>query len=427
MWYKNLLLGVVVWIAGMYVYFLRVGTLPFVQIYSRDAIVTQQAILNGTDRWEQAHSMVEQYQELFQKFHALYELLSVAYYDQSRLDPQAMLESALKWFVNALDDPYTVYLTPEENRIFDEGMQWSQNFQGIGAVVTKRDDGIMVETVLKGSPAFHAWIMPLDMIVKIDEVMTDTLSLSEWVALIRWEKWTTVLLTIMRMQDGIASIQEIAVVRDTIDVPSVEWELITVDGQTIFHLTVSIFGDDTMRVFERVMREVDISQVDSIIIDLRWNWWGILPIAIDFASYFLPRNEVITTAKYSIFDDEIFRSKWHRWFQWMNIVVLVDWMSASASEIIAASLRERGNATIIWTTTFGKWSIQSLQEKPDGSSVKFTIWNRYTPSWKNINETWVRPTKTVELDRELRREQWEDTQLNAAIDYLLWNPIETDE
>ncbi len=387
----------------------------------------QQHILNESANENNTASMFEEYQDIFQKFHSLYELLSVAYYDQTRLDPFAMLENALKGFVNALDDPYTVYLTTEENKIFDEGMQWSQNFEGIGAVVTKRDEWIMVETVLKWSPAFHAWIMPLDIIIKIDEVMTDNLTLSEWVSLIRGEKGTSVILTIMRMQDWWASLLEIEVMRDTIDVPSVEWELLTVDGKNIFHLTVSIFGDDTMRVFQRVLREIDPAQVDSVILDLRWNWWWYLPIAVDFASYFLPRNEVITTAKYSIFDDEIFRSRGHRWFQWKEIVILVDGMSASASEIIAASLRERGNGTIIWTRTFGKWSIQSLQEKHDWSSLKFTIWNRYTPSWKNINEAGVEPSITVELDRELWREQWEDTQLNAAIDYLLWNPLETDE
>lgn len=407
------LLWMIVWWWLLYLYFANTGTLPWVHHETWSSWL--EFSMNGESSIKIDDFDVE---KQFKKYNWLYELLDKTYYDKEKLDVKKMQENALKWFIDAIGDPYTVYLTEDENKVFDEWMQGSQEFEGIGAIVTKKEDGILIENVLKGSPAFEAWILPLDLILQIDGEPTGPLWLNEWVELIRWEKWTEVVLTIFR-EGKETTIHDITVTRWEISVPSVEWELIKDEWKNILHLTVSVFWDDTIRVLQRVIKEYSGDTIDWVILDLRWNGWWYLPIAIELASFFLPKNEIVTTAKYTIFDDEVFRSKWYKTFQGIPTVVLIDALSASASEIVASALKERWDATLIWKTTFGKWSIQTIHTNDDDSSLKFTIGKRYTPGNQNIDTIWITPSIEVDLDMELLQEKEIDSQREKAIEYLL--------
>lgn len=356
---------------------------------------------------------------LFDKAETLYETLDTAYYHRDELDLDAMQESALKGFVDAVGDPYTVYLTAEENVIFDEGMQGSQNFEGIGAVVTKKEDGILIEAVLKNSPAYNSGIKPLDVVIQIDGELTEPLWLNEAVEKIRGPKGSEVVLTILR-DDQELPIFDVTVMRDSISVPSAEAEIVNQWGKKILVLTVSIFGDDTMRVLRNQLRQVWVTGVEAIVLDLRGNGWGYLPVAVEVASLFLPKNEIVTVAKYSIFDDETFKSQWFDELPDVPVVVMVDELSASASEIVALALQERGNATILWEQSFGKWSIQTIQENQDGSSLKLTIWRRYSPSEQTIDKVWVTPDIFSVFDFERFQGEAVDTQRDDAIQFLVW-------
>lgn len=357
-----------------------------------------------------------------QKANNLYGILDEAFYDRDELDVQAMQEQALKGFVDAVGDPYTVYLTSEENEIFDEWMQGSQNFEWIGAVVTDAEEWILIEAVLKWSPAFKAGLKPLDIILQIEWELTKPLWLNEAVQKIRGPKDSEIVLTILREWVE-TPIFDVIVTRGSISVPSAEAKLIEQDGKRYVFLTISIFGDDTMRVVRNELRQIGIkrtSQVDGIILDLRGNGGGYLPVAVEVASFFLPKNEAVTTAKYSIFDDETFKSNGYKELPDAELVVLIDDLSASASEIVALALQERGDATLIWTQSFGKGSIQIVQESNDGSSLKLTIGKRYSPSDKNIDDVGIEPDQEVLFDREAYLLDETDTQLDAAIQFLVW-------
>ena len=360
---------------------------------------------------------------LVEKVSDLYEILDTAYYDRTDLDIESMQQQALKGFVDAIWDPYTVYLSPEENEIFDEWMQWSQNFDGIGAVVTDADEWVLIEAVLKWSPAFKSWLEPLDVILQIEGELTKPLWLNEAVQKIRGPKDTPVVLTILR-EGAEQPIFDVTVTRGAISVPSAEAEIIERDGKRLLFLTISIFGDDTMRVIRNELRQLGLSSnsaLDWIIIDLRWNGGGYLPVAVEVSSIFLPKNEQVVTAKYSIFDDESFKSQWYSILpRETEIVVLIDGLSASASEIVALALQERADATILWTQSFGKGSIQTLQSNNDGSSLKLTIWRRYAPSGETIDEIGIVPDRTVEFDIEAYLEDETDSQRNAAVEFLVW-------
>ena len=161
--------------------------------------------------------------------------------------------------------------------------------------------------------------------------------------------------------------------------------------------------------------------VDWIILDLRWNGWWFLPIAVEISSHFIPAWETIVTAKYRIFWDEIYKSKWYSDLQSLEVVVLVDGMTASAGEIIAMALQELRWATLIGTQTFGKWSIQTLKEFDDGSILKYTIWKRYSPEWKNIDKIWVSPNVVIEFDVDAYKNDNIDNQLEEAKKILIYN------
>jgi len=394
----------------IYISFVMRGIVPFGSMnptvkYDNDAFTPVETLSWAATSWNQ-----------FQKYNQIYDMLQETYYDADTMDLAAMQENALKWFVDALDDPYTVYLTPEENQMFDESMQWSQNFEGIGAVVTKKEDGVLIEAVLKWMPAFNAGLKPLDMILQIDWEPTSPLGLNEAVSLIRWERGSEVTLIIMRGEDN-TIVEEVVVTRDAISVPSVEIEVVEKDGKRIANAVVSIFGDDTVALFEKEMKA--ILPLDWVVLDLRGNGWWYLPSAVDIASFFLPKNEMITSAKYSIFPEEKFRSLGYQLFQETPTVVLIDWLSASASEIVAAALQERGwEDIVVGQQSFGKWSIQTLHTNGDGSSLKYTIGKWYTPNNDSIDEVGVYPDVIVEMDYEAFAASGVDAQLDAAYQHL---------
>lgn len=358
-----------------------------------------------------------------QKETYLYELLEQRYYENEKINLVEMQENALKWFVEALGDPHTEYLTKEENEVFDESMEWTQHFEWIGAVVSKKKDGIMISEVLKWSPAFVAGLQPLDIVIQIEGVSTQDLSLSDAVQQIRWPKGSVVTLWIFRQRDAgdVPEVFDVKVTRGTIDVPSVTIGLVPYTGGTVAHIEVAIFGDDTITKLQQALLQLTWSY-DSVILDLRGNGGGYLPTAVELASFFLPKNEVVTTAKYTILPDEVLRSEWYGTFLELPTVVLIDGMSASASEIVAWALQQRSKVSVVGTKSFGKGSIQTIQPIDDGSMLKYTIGRRYLPNNETIDAVGLSPDIEIEFDRKLF---WSgvDTQLQKAVE-LLADPIQ---
>lgn len=355
-----------------------------------------------------------------EKTQYIFGILEKAFYYKEDIDSKKMQENALKGYVEALGDPHTEYLTKEENDSFSESMEWSQNFEGIGAVVTKKKDGIMISEVLKWSPAFKVGIQPLDIILKIEDESTQEMSLSEWVKKIRWARDTIVNLLIYRQkhEDDEPQVLEMAVTRWSINVPSVKLEMLPVGKGKAAHIEVSIFGEDTITKLRELLL-ANKESYNAIILDLRWNGGGYLPTAVELASFFLPQNEVITIAKYSLLPEEVFRSEWYTEIGDKPVVVLIDGMSASASEIVAWALQQRGNVVLAGTKSFWKGSVQTIESLEDWSMLKFTIWRRYLPDGETIDKTWITPDVEVELDVQLYTGSGIDNQLEKAKELLL--------
>lgn len=326
----------------------------------------------------------------FGQFWDVWNLVKENYYQQPVSD-RDLFYGALAGMVAGAGDPYTVYFDPEQAQEFQDAL--SGTFSGIGAEIGLRDDLLVVVAPLEDSPAQRAGILAGDTIWAIDGTETSGMSVEHAVTLIRGEAGTQVTLTVSH--DGIAEAADIVITRDTITIDSVEWEM-TEDGIAV--VSLHEFNDDTSALFNEAMNELLSKNASGLILDLRSNPGGLLSTAIDIASAWVGYQPVVLEKEQE--DTHSFSGVNAPRLQGIPTVVLVDGGSASASEIVAGALQDYGLATVVGTQTFGKGSVQDYRSLPDGSAVKVTIAEWYTPDGRSINETGITPDVVVEYTQE---------------------------
>ncbi len=361
------------------------------------------------------------FDDVNKKFTEIYNLLDSDYYKKEKIDLKTMKKGSIKSFVEAIGDPYTSYFDNEQNSEFIADLQGERDFEWIGAVVVKKDEGVMIEQVLKWSPAASAWLKPLDVIIKVDELSVADETLQESVNRIRGPEWSQVLLIVLRKsRDGSeASLLEVEVTRAALKQPSVISSVEKVWSKDVGKMTIALIGEQTDTLFIQEIRKLLDENIEWLILDLRWNWWWFLEEAVRISSWFIPKGELVVRAEYPHFADDVFRSKWPAVLSTLPVVVLVDELTASAWEIIALALREKIGARIVWTQTFGKWSIQTLHEFSDDTWLKFTVWQRFSPNDTLIDEVWITPDVIVDFDEDIYLDEYRDTQSESAERVLL--------
>ena len=400
------------------------------KVYILDAIlfiVFGMVIWGGLMIWKQdivLSKLIEKHESKYTKFSAIDEILEREYYDEELLKNSAddMVEWALVGYVWAIDDPHTVYLREENNTKLENELKNEAGFAGIGAVIEKQENYVIISEVLKNSPAARAWLLPLDRIYMVEDQTLEGLTPQEVVQLIRGEKWTEVNLFIEREWKNWEEPMRfwVPIVRDDVNIPSVTSEIFEKDGKNLLYLEVSIISEKTTALLLEEVRDAleTAGKIDGIILDLRGNEWWYLEEAVKLLGHFFPKDTLLVKSKYKAYEDIDHISKW-RWELWnYPIVILVDQLTASAGEIIALKFQEEWK-TIIWMQTFGKWSIQAVEDFKDGSSLKYTVWKWYSPNDVNIDKEWITPDIEVERDYEKYKEDWTDNQLEAAKEKLL--------
>lgn len=390
-------------------------------------IVFWMIIWGGLMIWKQnviLSKLIEKHESRYTKFEAIDEILDGEFYDEDILSGSKadMVEWALVGYVGAIDDPYTVYLKKEDNTELMNELEDNAGFAGIWAVIEKQENYVIISEVLKNSPAARAWLLPLDRIYMVEDQTLEDLSATEVVQLIRGEKWTEVNLFIEREWKKWEENKRflVTIVRDDVSIPSVTSEIFEKNGKNLLYLEVSIISNKTTALLLEEVRDAleTAGKIDGIILDLRWNSWWYLEEAVKLLGHFFPRDTLLVKSKYKAYEDIDHISKW-RWELWnYPIVILVDQLTASAGEIIALKFQEEWK-TIIWMQTFGKWSIQAVEDFKDGSSLKYTVWKWYSPNDVNIDKEWITPDIEVERDYEKYKEDWTDNQLEAAKEELL--------
>lgn len=377
--------------------------------------------------WKQntvLNKLIEKHEIKYTKFWAIDEILDEEFYDEEILSWSKgdMVEWALVGYVGAIDDPYTAYLKEEDNTELMNELEDNAWFAGIWAVIEKQENYVVISEVLKNSPAARAWLLPLDKIYMVEDQSLENLTAQEVVQLIRWKKWTEVNLFIEREWKNWEESKRfwIPITRDDVSIPSVTSEIFEKDGKILLYLEVSIISNHTTSLLLEEVRDAleSAGKIDGIILDLRWNSWWYLEEAAKLLGHFFPKGTLLIKSRYKAYEDVDHISKW-RWELWnYAIVILVDQLTASAGEIIALKFQEEWK-TIIWMQTFGKWSIQAVKDFADWSSLKYTVWKRYSPNDVNIDKEWITPDIEVERDYEKYKEDWTDNQLEVAKEELL--------
>jgi len=358
-----------------------------------------------------------------QKFNEIKKVLDTQYFDPSLISGSKMWDAALQAYVAALWDPFTVYLTAKDNESLHKALKWSSDFQWIWAVVTKVPEWVLIEQVFKDSPAQKAWLRPLDIILQADWVDLADLPLWEAVSKIKWPAGTEVELTVKRDW----KVFKVKVKRGKIKITSVNSKIINYKGKKFGYISISSVGEETYDEFEKQLNDLLKQGVKWLIIDLRWNWGGYLDIGYKIGAEWAKAGQIVVQTKYrNPFMNQVFKALKDGKLHWFPTVVLIDGYTASAWEIITAAIKENNPDAVklVWTKTFWKWTIQTLKEFQDGSSLKYTIWKWYTPNGENVCKKWVLPGKgikpdiEVKFDEKLYKEKLIDNQLEKAKEVL---------
>lgn len=341
-------------------------------------------------------------------------LLLANYLRADELDTQKMVEGAVAGMVGAAGDPYTLFMTSDENAEFVNGLDG--NLEGIGAELSAESGVVRVVRLIDGSPAERAGLLPEDVVTHVGDKEVSDLPLGDVIALIRGPKGTTANLKVLRAKNGRDDVKEFTIVRDQIHIPSAEYEEKTGTGGTVGLLTVSQFGTDTVREVRDILHAIDRTKVKGLIIDLRYNGGGYLDGAIDLTSMFVKNGRVVTVAgredrtDHDVTGNTILPD--------MPLVVLINGGSASASEILAGALQDHERATIVGTQSFGKGTVQEVIDLPGGSSLRVTIATWLTPDGTDLGKHGVTPDVVVDRTAE-DLEAGRDPQLEAAMRELL--------
>lgn len=352
----------------------------------------------------------------FSPFWKAWRILNEKQINSSEAQTEDKLWSSIMGLAQAYGDPYTVFFPPKETKEFEEEI--SGNFEGVGMEVGLKDDIITVVAPLKGTPAERSGIRAGDKVVRIDGESTLNMTIDDAVEMIRGEKGTQVTLTILR--DGTEDTLEIAITRDSIQVPTLDTEL---RGDGVFVISFYSFSANATDEFREAVRQFKESDSTKLLLDLRGNPGGYLSAAVDIASYFLPTGKVIVREVGKDNKEiEVLRSRGYELLKdkEFDMVVLVNQGSASASEILAGALAEHGKATLVGMQTFGKGSVQEVVPVTQTTRLKVTIAEWLTPSGTSISEEGLTPEVEVEWSPDDNNPEY-DNQLNKAVEILLNN------
>ena len=346
--------------------------------------------------------------ELIKKIYTVKSILDSKYV--SEVNEEDLIDGAIKGYVGGLGDKYTEYFTKEEMEAFYSEIEGSYVGIGIYMVQNTENNTIVVLYPIEGSPAEKAGLQTGDIIKKVDGIEFTGEEFDEISSKIKGKEGTKVTLEIERS----GQILTFEIERRSIDLYPIESELLE---NNIGYINITSFDSNCAKEFKTVYENLSKSNITSLIIDLRNNGGGIVSEALEIADYILDKNQVILITKDKDGKEYIEKSTQKPIIN-MPIVVLTNSNTASASEILAAALKDNNKARIVGEKTYGKGVIQELLTLSDGSGLKVTVEEYYTPNRNKINEIGITPDVKVTLTEEIIVDMEQDKQLQEAIKIL---------
>ena len=355
------------------------------------------------------------YKTLFKDFDKLidtYYAIKDNYYGE--LNTEELVDAAVEGMVGAVGDVYTSY---SDSQVADEFMLTvSGVYEGIGCTVSMTlDNQIIVIDMFKDSPAEKSGLKVGDIILKIDDVDYSDKDSTDMSNYVKNSTKKDVKLTVLREEEEL----DIVVVREKIEIPYVESEIIEKEDKKIGYLNISLFSSVVHEQVKSHLEKLEKEGIDSLIIDVRGNSGGYLSSVTEVVNMFLEKGDII----YKLEDNDgvVVKKDTTKERREYPIAILINGGSASASEILASAIKESYGGFVVGTNSYGKGTVQQTTKLPDGSMVKYTIQNWLTPNGNWINEVGVEPTDIVELDKSFLENpvRENDNQLNKAIELLI--------
>lgn len=321
------------------------------------------------------------------------------YVDGDNLTYQKLIYAALKGMVSTLD-PHSEFMDPEQYKELQDDTQGS--FGGLGIVIQARDGYVTVVAPIEDTPGFRAGILSGDRIIKINGRSAEKLSLAEVVKRLRGAPGTQVSITISRPSTG--EEKEFSLTRAEIKVDTVK----DINGKRDFplgenkigYIRITQFGEKTSDDLETALNKLKDQGMEALILDLRWNPGGLLDQAVDVCQKFLPRGQLVVSTEGRIPSENRQRRAMGRGDELhkMPMVVLANYSSASAAEIVTGCLQDLKRSVVVGEKTFGKGSVQTILPFDDGSALRLTTAKYYTPSHKVIHEHGIMPDILVPMN-----------------------------
>jgi len=345
-------------------------------------------------------------EERFLAFWEVYNLIQKNYLEAP--EPDVLVDGAIKGMIEALEDEYSGYVEPRFSAFTND---LSGEIQGIGVVITKREsDGLIeVSTVLQGTPAERAGVRVGDLFLTVDGEDVSDVSTTELAARVRGPQGTTVTITMRRGDNEV----EFTIERARIVIPNIETDIV---GDNIAYIRLNEFTANARQDLDRAFAETDALNRNGLILDLRNNPGGLLSSAVNVASAFLDRGDIVLYETFGDGTEETFEANGSSLNFDKPFVILVNGSSASGSELVVGAWQDNGIGTVIGETTFGKGTVQTQSSLTNGGSVRLTIARWLRPNREWIHGVGITPNIVVEWPIEAREADPEtDPQLDAAI------------
>jgi carboxyl-terminal processing protease len=384
-------------------------SIAFVLAFS--VITASYAAGYGTHWWLNKDNPTTEQADQFTVFWEAWHILEQDFYGQLPT-AQQMTYGAIRGVLTTLDDPYTIFVEPKPRRLEKDDLRGS--FGGIGAWVSKREDGAIVLKPMEDKPAQRAGILEGDVVIQVDDQeITPDMPLEDVILLIRGPVGSVIKLTISRADYPEPLVFEIT--REKVETPTVSWRLLD-EGRGLGYVSVSLFTERTNEELETALKELKAQEVTRLILDLRNNSGGLLETAIDVASQFLADGVVLYEQRRDQ-EEKSYPARRGGKATDIPLVVLVNAGTASASEIVAGAIQDSGRGILIGESTFGKGSVQLVYDLSDQSSLHVTVAHWFTPNRHQITGNGLTPDIVVPLTEE-DRAQDRDPQLDRAIAYF---------
>ena len=344
------------------------------------------------------------------KFVDAYDAIVNNYYKE--VDKDKLVESAINGMVSSIGDEYTSYSDKDVTDNFNETV--NGKYMGIGALIMKSEKDLVIYKVFEDSPSYRAGLKDGDIILKLDDKDTKDMSVNDIASIVKNDGNKEVKLLVKRGEENL----DITIVKDMVELPVVFGKVINHNDKKIGYISLSIFSSVASEQFNKQLFKLEKEGISGLVIDVRGNSGGYLTTVTDIVSYFLKKGDIIY--KLEVNDKVTVRKDKTKESRDYPVAVLIDKNSASASEILASSIKESYNGYVVGTNSYGKGTVQQTLVLSDGSMIKYTIEKWLTPLGNWINEEGVIPTNYVELSSEyLNNPVFEnDNQLNKALELV---------